>query len=63
VKLAKVADNSPAFLKYLDKQGIGLNDTLFVKEVQEFDQSVLVELKGKKEVFLSHEAARKILVE
>lgn len=63
VKLVNVIDNSPAFLRYLDKQGIALNDTLVVKEIQDFDRSILVQLKGKKEVYLSAEAAKKILVE
>jgi DtxR family Mn-dependent transcriptional regulator len=63
MKVIKVVDNSPAFLKYLDKQNIGLNDTITVKEVQDFDKSVLVELKSRKEVYLSAEAAKKIFVE
>lgn len=63
LKVVSVTDNSTAFLKYLDKQGIGLNDSLIIKEVVDFDKSLLVELKGKKEVFLSKEAAGKILVD
>lgn len=63
IKVVNVADNSPGFLKYLDKQTIGLNDMITIKEIQDFDQSVLVELKGKKEVYLSAEAAKKIFVE
>lgn len=63
MKVINVVDNSPAFLKYLDKQNIGLNDMITVKEIQDFDKSVLVELKGKKEVYLSAEAAKKIFVE
>jgi DtxR family Mn-dependent transcriptional regulator len=63
VKVISVYDDSPAFLKYLDKQEIGLNTTLTIKEVQDFDQSLLIELKNKKEIFLSPEAAKKIFVE
>ncbi|MDB5283213.1 MAG: metal-dependent transcriptional regulator [Bacteroidota bacterium] len=63
VKVVLVADNSTAFLKYLDKQNIGLNSLLTIKEIQEFDKSLLVEIKGKKEIFLSLEAARQIFVE
>lgn len=62
VKVVSVGDNTTAFLRYLDKQGISLNGTIVVKEVQAFDQSVLVEVKGKKEVFLSAEASKKIFV-
>lgn len=63
IKIVSVTDNSPSFLKYLDKQNIGLRDFITVKEILDFDKSVLVELKGKKEVYLSSEAAKKILVE
>ena len=63
VKVVKVADNTASFLKYLDKQGIALTDTIIVKEVQDFDKSLLVELKGKRELYLSAEAAKKIMVE
>ncbi len=62
VKVVSVGDNTTAFLRYLDKQGISLNGTITVKEIQAFDQSVLVEVKGKKEVFLSAEACKKIFV-
>ena len=63
VKVVKVGDNTASFLKYLDKQGIALTDTIIVKEIQDFDKSILVELKGKKEVYLSVEAGKKIMVE
>lgn len=62
MKVVKVSDDSPDFLRYLEKQGIGLNQTILIREIQEFDKSVLVELKGKKEVYLSAEAAKKIFV-
>jgi DtxR family transcriptional regulator, Mn-dependent transcriptional regulator len=63
VKVVSVADNSHDFLKYLDRQEIALNSLLVIKEIQEFDRSLLVELKNKKQIFLSPEAAKKILVE
>ena len=63
LKITNVSDNSPDFLRYLDKQHVCLNDTITVKEIQGFDKSVLVELKGRKEVYLSAEAAKKIFVE
>ena len=63
VKITSVSDSSPDFLRYLNKQGIGLNHTITIREIQVFDRSVLVELKGKKEVYLSAEAAKKIFVE
>lgn len=62
IKITSVSDNSADFLRYLEKQGIRLNQTIKVKEIQDFDKSVLVELKGKKEIYLSAEAASKIFV-
>jgi DtxR family transcriptional regulator, Mn-dependent transcriptional regulator len=62
VRVTNVSDSSADFLRYLEKQGIGLHQTFTVKEIQEFDKSVLVELKNKKEVYLSSEAAGKIYV-
>ena len=63
VKVVKVADNTASFLRYLDKQGIALTDSIIVKEIQDFDKSLLIELKGKRELYLSAEAAKKIMVE
>jgi DtxR family Mn-dependent transcriptional regulator len=63
VKVVNVDDNSPDFLKYLAKQEIALNSIILIKEIQNFDKSLLVELKGKREIYLSPEAAKKIFVE
>lgn len=63
VKVVKVADNSASFLKYLDNQGIALADIILIKEIQDFDRSLLIELRGKREVYLSAEAAKKIMVQ
>ncbi len=62
IKVTSVSDSSADFLRYLEKQGIGINQAITVKEIQAFDQSVLIELKGNKEVYLSAEAAKKIFV-
>lgn len=63
VKVVNVDDSSPDFLKYLDKQGVSLNSTIVIKEIQNFDHSLLIKLDDKKEIFLSHEASQKIFVE
>lgn len=62
ILITSVSDSSAEFLRYLEKQGIGLHQKITVKEIQDFDKSVLVELKGQKEVYLSAEAAKKIFV-
>ena len=48
MKVVKVSDDSPDFLRYLENRSIGLNELIQIREIQEFDKSVLVELKGKK---------------
>ncbi|MHA4810884.1 metal-dependent transcriptional regulator [Flavitalea flava] len=63
VKITKVSDHSTSFLQYLHKQQIGLLDTITVKEIQDFDRSMVIESKTKKKIYLSAEAAGKIWVE
>lgn len=57
-----VTDHSAAFLNYLDKAGITLGDTIKVKEVEEYDQTYTLQLKGKKEVVVSFKVANSLLI-
>ncbi len=57
-----VEDHSKAFLQYLSKTGITLGDTITLNEIIDYDKSVEISIKNKK-MFLSHEAAKNILVE
>ena len=57
-----VEDHSKAFLQYLNKTGIFLGDTISLSKTIDYDKSVEVSLKNKK-IFLSHDAAKNILVE
>lgn len=57
-----VADHTPVFLRFLDKQGIRLGDTLEIKEANEYDQSLEVSVNAGKKIHLSHEAAKNILI-
>jgi len=57
-----VVDHAPAFLRFLDKSGIGLGDELLVKEVAEYDQSLQISVNKKRVLHISHEVARNILV-
>lgn len=57
-----VTDHRPEFLNYLDKNNIALGDTLKVRSVEEYDQSVTLQLKGKKEVVVSHKVANSLLM-
>lgn len=60
--LSGVTNDSQAFLKYLNKIGITLGDSFEVKDVEEFDRSVTLQLAGNKEVILSKDAAASLMV-
>lgn len=57
-----VLDHSSPFLNYLDKAGIALGDSLKVKNIEQYDQTFTLRLKGKKEVVVSYKVANSILV-
>lgn len=57
-----VEDHSKSFLQYISKTGISLGDTLHLLEVNDYDKSIVVSVKNR-QLFLSAEAAKNILVE
>jgi DtxR family Mn-dependent transcriptional regulator len=57
-----VVDHSSSFLQHLDKLGLALGDEIKVKDKIEFDQSLMVTIKKKETVYLSHEVSRNLLV-
>lgn len=57
-----VKDSSSDFLKYLDKQKIALGSTFFVKEKEDFDDTLLVEVNAK-EISISHKIANNLYVQ
>lgn len=57
-----VADHAPAFLRYLDKSGIGLGAELKVREVLEYDSSMHLLVNKKKSIYISHDVAKNILL-
>lgn len=61
-KFTGVTDHSSSFLNYLDKLGLSLGDTVKVKDVEEFDKTYTLQLKGKKEVVVSLKVANSLLV-
>jgi len=60
--LCGVVDHSNSFLKYLDKIGLSIGDTLVVKEIEEFDKTITVTLKNKKDLSLSYLVASNLWV-
>lgn len=61
--LVGVLNHSQAFLQYLDKIGFQLKDSIFIEEIQEFDRSMHVLLKGSQRTVFSFEVCQSLLVE
>ena len=57
-----VKDSSSDFLKYLDKQKIALGSTFLVKEIEVFDDTLLVKVNAK-EISISHKIANNLYVQ
>lgn len=61
-KFTGVIDHSPAFLSYLDKIGIALGDTIRIKNIETYDNSITLQLRGKTEIVVSPKVANSLLV-
>jgi len=61
VTIASLGNSSNEFLKYLDKVGLTIGDTIEISEVEAFDGSVTI-LHKKRPVTLSQEAANNLMV-
>jgi DtxR family Mn-dependent transcriptional regulator len=59
--ISGVSEHSPKFLQYLEKRGLILGSRIAVKEVIEFDESVILTLDNK-EITIGREAAKNILM-
>jgi len=56
-----LGNTSDEFLKYLDKLGLTIGDTIEVSEIEDFDKSIII-LHKKSSITLSNEAASNLLV-
>ena len=61
-RLVGVSNHSPAFLRYLDKTGLSIDDVIEIKDIQEFDQSMQVVVGGEGTTMFSHDVAKCLLV-
>lgn len=61
-KLAMVKDSGTLFLQYLDKIDLHLGDRITVVEKMGYDGSIVVNLKGKKDVNLSLQVAKNLVL-
>lgn len=57
-----VDDTSSEFLRFLDKQGIGLGKNILVLEKEPFDDSLVLEIEGKK-INISNKVASNIYIQ
>ena len=63
VKISAVTNDEKAFLDHLNSKGLQIGDLITVKKKEEFDGSVSILTKAKKETMLSHLVVEKIWVE
>jgi DtxR family Mn-dependent transcriptional regulator len=57
-----VTEHSAAFLRFLDKHNIGLGCKMLIEDIDSFDFSMNVRMKGRKSITISQTAAKNILV-
>lgn len=60
--ISGVSEHSSVFLQFLEKTGLTLGTVISVKEIREFDGSVILMINSSKEVTISREVAKNILV-
>ena len=60
--LMGVLDHSQSFLQYLDRAGLALGMEIKIKETNEYDQSLILKIGGRREIFVSQQVARHLLV-
>jgi DtxR family transcriptional regulator, Mn-dependent transcriptional regulator len=61
VTMTGIENHTTSFLQHLDKLGLKLGVTITIKEIVDFDKSILVSINDKKDVYLSQELANNIL--
>lgn len=60
--LANVNDDSAAFLKYLNKLQLELNDKIKITDKEEFDETIHLIINDKKQLIISKDAALNMFV-
>lgn len=63
VKITAVTNDEKPFLDHLNSKGLQIGDLITVKKKEEFDGSVLILNKSRKEMMLSSQVVEKIWVE
>lgn len=60
--LQNVNDDSAAFLKYLNKIQLQLNDKIKIIDKEEFDETIQITINDKKQLTISKDAAKNLFV-
>ena len=60
--LQNVNDDSAAFLKYLNKIQLQLNDKIKITDKEEFDETIQLVINDKKQITISKDAAQNMFV-
>ncbi len=60
--LSNVNDDSAAFLKYLNKIQLQLNDKIKITDKEEFDETIQLIINDKKQITISKDAAQNMFV-
>jgi DtxR family transcriptional regulator, Mn-dependent transcriptional regulator len=62
VLITGVIDHSNSFLQYLEEQGLELGSVLEIESIASFDKSIKINLNKDKNLFISHQVAKNLLV-
>ena len=61
-KISGVTEHSTVFLQYLEKSGLTLEASIKIVEIMEFDGSIILQINNGKEISISREVAKNLLV-
>jgi DtxR family transcriptional regulator, Mn-dependent transcriptional regulator len=61
-RITGVTNHSSAFLQFLNKLNLSINDSILIREIQDFDKSMTVLLKGEIQTIFSNDVSRNLLV-
>jgi DtxR family Mn-dependent transcriptional regulator len=62
LQMIGLENHTTAFLQYLDKKELALGARIAIVEIAPFDKSLTITINGDRQVHLSHEVAKNILV-
>jgi DtxR family Mn-dependent transcriptional regulator len=62
LQMIGLENHTTAFLQYLDKKELALGSRIAIAEVAPFDNSLTIIINGDRQVHISHEVAKNILV-